>query len=194
MRPSHARSHSPRGADSSKAIAETGPFVIVVEDIHWADESLLAFLEHLADWAQGVPLLIVCTARPELYEQHPAWAVGLANATPIRLSPLSNDETARADHGAARQGRTSSRDAAVDPRPCRRQPAVCGGVRAHAARPRAARHPQHAPHRGRDTLPRFDPRANRGSSRHARYRSQELAPGRRRDRQGVLGRRARRHG
>ncbi len=78
-----------------EGIAETGPFVIVVEDIHWADESLLAFLEHLADWAQGVPVLIVCTARPELYEQHPAWAVGLANATPIRLSPLSNDETAR---------------------------------------------------------------------------------------------------
>jgi class 3 adenylate cyclase/tetratricopeptide (TPR) repeat protein len=76
-------------------IAEQGPCVLVVEDLHWADEALLAFVEHLADWAQGVSLLIVCTARPELYEQHAAWASGLPNATAIHLSPLSNDETAR---------------------------------------------------------------------------------------------------
>ena len=67
----------------------------MVEDIHWADEALLAFIEHLADWAQGVSLLVVCTARPELYERHAAWGAGLANATAIRLSPLSNDETAQ---------------------------------------------------------------------------------------------------
>ena len=48
------------------------------EDLHWADEALLAFLEHLADWAEGVPLLVVCTARPELYEQHPALGGGAA--------------------------------------------------------------------------------------------------------------------
>ncbi len=78
-----------------EGIAEAGPLVLVVEDVHWADEALLAFLEHLVDWAQGVSLLVVCTARPELYEKHVAWAAGLANATPIRLSPLSNDETAR---------------------------------------------------------------------------------------------------
>ena len=45
--------------------------VLVFEDLHWADDALLSFLEHLADWSQGVPLLILCTARPELYEQHP---------------------------------------------------------------------------------------------------------------------------
>jgi class 3 adenylate cyclase/tetratricopeptide (TPR) repeat protein len=76
-------------------VAEKGPCVIVVEDLHWADEALLAFLEHVVDWAQGVPLVVVCTARPELYERHATWAAGLANATAIRLSPLSNDETAR---------------------------------------------------------------------------------------------------
>ena len=43
--------------------------MLVFEDLHWADEALLAFLEHLAEWSQGVPLLILCTARPELYEQ-----------------------------------------------------------------------------------------------------------------------------
>ena len=40
--------------------------VFVFEDLHWADPALLGFLEHLADWAEGVPLLLLCTARPEL--------------------------------------------------------------------------------------------------------------------------------
>ncbi len=76
-------------------IAEGGPLVIIVEDVHWADEALLAFLEHLADWARGVPMLVVCTARPELYERHPGWGAGLSNQTSIRLSPLSDIDTAR---------------------------------------------------------------------------------------------------
>ena len=64
------------------------------EDLHWADAALLSFLEHLADWAQGVPLLLLCTARPELYERHPTWAAGLRNATTINLAPLTDEETA----------------------------------------------------------------------------------------------------
>ncbi len=65
------------------------------EDLHWADEAMLAFLEHLADRAEAVPLLIVGTARPELFERHPDYANGLRNATPINLAPLSEEETAR---------------------------------------------------------------------------------------------------
>jgi predicted ATPase/class 3 adenylate cyclase len=78
-----------------EALSAQGPTVLVVEDLHWADDALLAFLEHLADWSQGVPVLILCTARPELHEQHPAWAAGLRNATTINLAPLSDEETAR---------------------------------------------------------------------------------------------------
>ena len=76
-------------------IAERDPTVLIFEDLHWADEALLAFLEHLADWAHGVSLLIVCTTRPELYESHPSWTAGLRNATTISLSPLSETETAQ---------------------------------------------------------------------------------------------------
>ena len=75
--------------------AEGRETVLVVEDLHWADASLLSFLEHLADWAEGVPLLLVCTARPELYERHPTWAAGLRNAQTITLPPLSAEDTAR---------------------------------------------------------------------------------------------------
>jgi class 3 adenylate cyclase/tetratricopeptide (TPR) repeat protein len=76
-------------------IAEDDPTVLVFEDLHWADEAMLAFLEHLGDRAEGVPLLVVGTARPELFERHPDYAAGLRNATPINLSPLSSEETAR---------------------------------------------------------------------------------------------------
>jgi hypothetical protein len=72
-------------------IAEDHPTVLVFEDLHWADEGLLAFLEHLADRAEGVPLLVIGTARPELFERHPAYLAGMRNATPINLSPLSAD-------------------------------------------------------------------------------------------------------
>ena len=78
-----------------EGVAEERPTVLVFEDLHWADEALLAFLEHLADLAEGVPLLLVGTARPELYERHPEYAIRLRNATPINLAPLSQEETAR---------------------------------------------------------------------------------------------------
>ena len=78
-----------------EGLAADEPTVLVFEDLHWADPALLAFLEHLADWAEGVPLLVLCTARPELHEQHAGWAGGLRNATTINLAPLSDEETAR---------------------------------------------------------------------------------------------------
>ena len=77
-----------------EGLAAARPTVLVFEDLHWADEALLAFLEHLAEWAEGVPLLLLCTARPELYERHPGGAGGIRNATTINLPPLSDGETA----------------------------------------------------------------------------------------------------
>ena len=76
-------------------LSEDYPAVLVFEDLHWADEAMLAFLQHLADRAEGVPLLIIGTARPELYGQHPDYAAGLRNANTLSLSPLSAAETAR---------------------------------------------------------------------------------------------------
>ncbi len=78
-----------------EAMAARRPLVLVVEDLHWADEALLDFLEHLLDWAPPVPLLVLATTRPELYDRRPGWSGGKRNATTISLSPLSGDETAR---------------------------------------------------------------------------------------------------
>ena len=76
-------------------IAESDPTVLVFEDLHWADDAMLSFLEYLADRAEGVPLVIVGTARPELYERRAEYAAGLRNVNTINLSPLSEEETAR---------------------------------------------------------------------------------------------------
>jgi hypothetical protein len=71
---------------------------LVFEDLHWADDSLLDFIDHLVDWAAGVPMLVVCTARPELLSRRPGWGGGKPNAATISLSPLSDDDTARLVH------------------------------------------------------------------------------------------------
>ncbi len=78
-----------------EAIAERSPLVLVFEDLHWADQALLEFIDHLVDWSTGVPLMIVCTARPELYESAPGWGGGKRNSNTISLSPLTDSETAQ---------------------------------------------------------------------------------------------------
>lgn len=77
-----------------EAAAMHGPLVIVLEDLHWADEALLEFIEHLSQ-AQGVPLLVLCTARLELLDAHPGWGGGVRNSTTIALEPLSIADTER---------------------------------------------------------------------------------------------------
>jgi class 3 adenylate cyclase/tetratricopeptide (TPR) repeat protein len=78
-----------------EALAEQQPLALVFEDLHWADDGVLDFLDHLVDWASGVPILIVATARPELFVRRPGWGGGKTNAVTISLSPLSDEQTAR---------------------------------------------------------------------------------------------------
>jgi tetratricopeptide (TPR) repeat protein len=76
------------------AIAARHPLVLVIEDIHWADDGSLAFIDFLARWAEG-PLVVLCLARHELLEMRPSWGGGLANALTVVVEPLAPDETAR---------------------------------------------------------------------------------------------------
>jgi class 3 adenylate cyclase/tetratricopeptide (TPR) repeat protein len=76
-----------------EAMADRRPTVLVFEDLHWADEGLLDFIDHLVDWSTGIPLLCVCTARPELLERRPGWGGGKLNSTTIALTALSEEET-----------------------------------------------------------------------------------------------------
>ena len=78
-----------------EALAEQRPAVLVFEDLHWADDDLLDFVDHLVDWGAGVALLVVCVTRPELLERRPGWGGGKPNAVTLSVSPLSDEETAR---------------------------------------------------------------------------------------------------
>ena len=78
-----------------ESLAERRPTVLIVEDLHWADDGLLDFLDYLIDWTRDVPLLVLGTARPELLARRPDWGGGKLNAATISLAPLSDDETAR---------------------------------------------------------------------------------------------------
>jgi class 3 adenylate cyclase/tetratricopeptide (TPR) repeat protein len=81
-----------------EALAERRPLVLVFEDLHFADDGLLDFVDYLAEWAGEVPLLIVATARPELLERRPAWGGGKVNALTLALAPLSQEQTAGLVH------------------------------------------------------------------------------------------------
>jgi DNA-binding SARP family transcriptional activator/class 3 adenylate cyclase len=80
-------------------LATRRPLVLVVEDLHWADDALLEFLESLLDRngspPGSLPLLLVVTTRPELLERRPGWGGSGPAATTISLEPLSQDDTVR---------------------------------------------------------------------------------------------------
>ena len=166
-----------------EGLAEQRPLVLVFEDLHWADESLLDFVDELVDWVTDVPLLVVATARPELLERRPGWGGGKLNATTLALAPLTERRDRTASRERARNTRARRRDPGRAARAGRREPAVRGAVRralrrarldrrAHAARDAPGHHrgPPGRPQPGRE-----EPHARRG-----------------RRRQGVLDRRARR--
>ena len=51
--------------------ARERPLALVIEDIHWAEPTLLDLLEHLVDWTRDAPLLLLCLARPDLIDEPP---------------------------------------------------------------------------------------------------------------------------
>ncbi|MFN2389650.1 MAG: AAA family ATPase [Actinomycetota bacterium] len=74
-----------------EAMASRYPLVLVLEDLHWADEGLLDFVDYMADWAHG-PVLLVTLARPELLETRTSWGGGKRNYSAVYLDPLSPQE------------------------------------------------------------------------------------------------------
>ena len=70
------------------------PAVILVEDLHWADDELLDLLEFLLRGVQG-PMLLLCTARPELLDVRPGWGGARRIGTLLELEPLSQEDSSR---------------------------------------------------------------------------------------------------
>jgi class 3 adenylate cyclase len=71
--------------------AREDPLVMVVEDIHWAEPTLLDLLEYLAGWTHDAPILLLCLARPELLDERPGWLT--RDGSGVLLEPLTVDES-----------------------------------------------------------------------------------------------------
>jgi len=63
----------------------------VFEDVHWAESTLLDLIGYVAGFSRDRPILLLCTARPELVEQRPDWG---AAGKVVSLSPLKADDGA----------------------------------------------------------------------------------------------------
>jgi DNA-binding SARP family transcriptional activator len=71
-----------------EALALEHPLVVVLEDIHWAEPTLLDLVEYLDAWTAEAPLLVLCLARRELRDERPGWGGDRA----LSLQPLGVDE------------------------------------------------------------------------------------------------------
>ena len=164
-----------------EGLAEERPFVVVFEDLHWADDAMLDFVDYLAEWAGDVPLLVLCTARPELLTRRPEWGGGKVNSSTIQLSPLDEDETAALVRALLGRAVIDADAAGASSRARGRQSALRRGV--HPDAERAA---------GRDARTRDGAGPHRSAPRHARARGQRPSLRRGGDRQRLLARGARR--
>ncbi|MEK6719639.1 MAG: adenylate/guanylate cyclase domain-containing protein [Chloroflexota bacterium] len=73
-------------------IAESGTVVLVFEDLQWADEGLIDFIEEMLAWSRGRSIYIITLARPELLDRRPTWGAGQRAFTSIGLGPLEDAE------------------------------------------------------------------------------------------------------
>ncbi|MBF6592557.1 MAG: hypothetical protein IVW57_18760, partial [Ktedonobacterales bacterium] len=78
-----------------EALATRQPLLVLVDDIHWADEALLDLLDYVVTRAADVALLLVCPGRPELLERRPGWGGGKRNEVTLGLEPLSAQDSER---------------------------------------------------------------------------------------------------
>jgi len=76
-----------------EALAAAKPVVLLLDDIHWAEPTLLDLIEYLADWIRDAPVLLLCVARQELLEVRPDWGGGKSYASTITLDALNEAES-----------------------------------------------------------------------------------------------------
>jgi class 3 adenylate cyclase len=78
-----------------ESLALERPVILHVDDLQWAEAMLLDLLDHVVDLSRGIPILVLCSARPELLDERPAWGGGKVNATTVLLQPLDAGDCER---------------------------------------------------------------------------------------------------
>jgi predicted ATPase len=73
-------------------LAHERPLVLCFDDVHWAEPTFLNLIEYLHGWIADAPVLLLCLARPDLNEHHPAWLSTHADTVVLTLAPLSGEE------------------------------------------------------------------------------------------------------
>ncbi|MGH2997423.1 MAG: ATP-binding protein, partial [Gaiellaceae bacterium] len=76
-------------------LARERPLIAVVDDVHWAEPTLLDLLEYLVGFSSDAPILLLCLARPDLLDDRPSWATPRPSTSLIPLEPLSETESRR---------------------------------------------------------------------------------------------------
>jgi len=76
-----------------EALARERPLLLALDDVHWAEPTLLDLVEYLGEWAEG-PILVLCLARRDLLETRPAWAGPTSTGFLVELDPLPADAAA----------------------------------------------------------------------------------------------------
>jgi class 3 adenylate cyclase len=78
-----------------EAQAAARPLLVVFDDIHWGEPTFLDLVQHIAEFSRDAPILVLCTARPELLEIRSEWGHDRPNSTTTVLEPLASDEAER---------------------------------------------------------------------------------------------------
>jgi tetratricopeptide (TPR) repeat protein len=73
-------------------LSEASTVVLVFEDLQWADDGMLDFIEHLLEWSRSYPILIVTLARPELLDRRPTWGVAGRSTSSLALGALGDGD------------------------------------------------------------------------------------------------------
>jgi DNA-binding SARP family transcriptional activator len=71
-----------------ESVARAGPVLLVLDDIHWAEPTLLDLVEYLGEWAEG-PILVLCLGRGDLLEQRSGWGGPTSTGFLVELEPLA---------------------------------------------------------------------------------------------------------
>ena len=80
------------GRRTVELLAERGPLLLVFEDVHWADDSLLDLIDYLISHVHDHPVAFLALARPEFLEVRPRWGAGVVGQTTLTLDPLTTLE------------------------------------------------------------------------------------------------------